>query len=429
MRDRNTEGGPLLAPRPRPRPRRRLRRELRADFVGALAARIPGGVRDPEFLALLESIDEDVFHGDNEVQAFFDGNQAFASMLEAVASAQKEVLLEAYIFKDDAAGKRFQEELVGATRRGVTVRVLADAIGSWETRRAFWEDMRKGGVEARLFHPPWNLRFLKFRDHRKILVADRRVAYTGGMNIGEEYGSSLAPSGGSSGSGDRVWRDTHARVEGPAAWEMAVVFEEGWKHAGGKPIGLEPLKPGGSSGARVLVLDSRPGRGNKEVSSAFAAIAGGARDRLWITMAYFAPHQRVVRILGEAAARGVDVRLLVPGKSDVQIVRHAGHGFYSDLLDRGVRVFEYQTAVLHAKTLVADGYMSAVGSSNLDFRSFELNAECNFVIAHDQTGRAMDEQYETDLARSIEVVLPAWRARPWHHRAGDALARRLAPML
>lgn len=420
---------PPRAPRLRPGPRRRLPRSLRADAVGLLAARVEGGLRSPEFLALLESIDDDLFHDANQVRVFFEGGQAFASMLDAVATAQNEVLLESYIFKDDATGKQFREALCAAAGRGVTVRVLADAIGSWETRRAFWDEMRRSGVEARLFHPPWNLRLLKIRDHRKILVADRRVAYTGGMNIGVEYGSSLAPSGASTPSGGRAWRDTHARVEGPTAWQMAVVFEEGWKHAGGSAIGLEPLDPPGTGGARILVLDSRPGRGVQEVSAVFAAIAAACRSRLWITMSYFAPHQRVIRILGAAAARGVDVRLLLPGVSDVDIVRHAGHGFFTDLLERGVRLFEYGRAVLHAKTLVADGYLTAVGSSNLDFRSFQFNAECNFVIAHEQTARAMEEQYEEDLAGSSEIRAGEWKARPWRHRTGDALARRLAPVL
>jgi cardiolipin synthase len=420
---------PLLEPRPRPRPRRRLPRELKPDNVCRLAAGIPGGVRSPEFLALLERIDGDVFFGHNRAAVFFHGDEAFASMLADVAAAREEVLLESYIFKDDATGKRFQEELLAASKRGVTVRVLADAIGSWETRRAFWDELRRGGVEARIFHPPWNLRFVRFRDHRKILVVDRQIAYTGGMNIGEEYGSSIVPSGGSASTEGKVWRDTHARVEGPAAWEMAVVFEEGWRHAGGTAIGLGPGRVGGETPSRVLVVDCRPGRGTVEVSAAFSAVVGGARSRLWITVAYFAPHERVIGILGQAAARGVDVRLLLPGKTDVETVRHAGHGFYSDLLERGVRIFEYQAAVLHAKTLVADGFLSAIGSSNLDFRSFELNAECNFVFACEETGRLMEEQYEKDIARAQEIRLPSWHARRALHRVGDALARRLAPVL
>jgi cardiolipin synthase len=429
MATRNVPREPLLEPQPRPRPKRRLPRELKPDNVCRLAAGISGGVRSPEFLSLLERIDGDVFFGHNRSAVFFRGDEAFASMLQDVAAAREEVLLESYIFKDDATGRRFQQELLAASKRGVAVRVLADAIGSWETRRTFWDELRRGGVDAKIFHPPWNLRLVRFRDHRKILVVDRRIAYTGGMNIGEEYGSSIAPSGGLASSEGKVWRDTHARVEGPVAWEMAVVFEEGWRHAGGDPIGLGPGRVGGETPSRVLVLDSRPGRGTVEISAALSAVVGGARSRLWITVAYFAPHQRVIRILGEAAARGVDVRLLLPGTTDVATVRHAGHGFYSDLLERGVRIFEYQAAVLHAKTLVADGFLSAIGSSNLDFRSFELNAECNFVFACEETGRVMEEQYAKDIARSEEIRLPAWHGRGALHRAGDALARRLAPVL
>src|SRR5262249_32820970 len=175
----SVERDPLLEPQPRPRPKRRLPRELRRDNACQLATGIPGGVRSPEFVSLLERIDGDVFFGSNRSTVFFDGTEAFASMLEDVAAAREEVLLEAYIFKDDATGRRFQEELLAAAKRGVTVRVLADAIGSWETRRAFWDQLRSGGVKARIFHPPWNLRFLRFRDHRKILVVDRRISYTG----------------------------------------------------------------------------------------------------------------------------------------------------------------------------------------------------------------------------------------------------------
>lgn len=391
--------------------------------MAVAAAALPEGVRDPSFAALIERIDDDRFHGHGQVEIFFDGQKAFDAMLAALHEAREEVLLESYIFKDDATGRRFQAALIRAARRGVSVRVLADGIGSLSTRSGFWTQLRRGGVEARLYRPLGGpLHLLKMRDHRKILVADRRLAFTGGMNIGDEYGSSLLPR-------DRLWRDTHARVEGSAAWAMAIVFEEAWQEAGGNPLGLGPLPSLDAADPRVLVLDSRPGRGQREVSSMFAAIAGAARQRLWITVAYFAPRKRGLEILGAAARRGVDVRLLLPGRTDVGIVRHAGHGFFSQLLRRGARIFEYQPAVLHAKTLVADGYLTVVGSSNLDFRSFELNAECNFLILGAATGQLMEDQFENDLTRSEEIRLGPWRKRGRLHRMGDHLARRLAPFL
>jgi cardiolipin synthase len=206
------------------------------------------------------------------------------------------------------------------------------------------------------------------------------------------------------------------------------VFTEAWHAAGGSPVVLEPLAPK-TGGVAILVLDSRPFRGTGEIASALAAIAAGARRRLWITNAYFAPRWRAIERLGEAARRGVDVRFLLPGKSDVPLVRHAGHGYYAALLERGVRIFEYQPAVLHAKTLVADDFVSLAGSSNLDFRSFHFNAECNIVMLDEETGRAFSDKFEEDLEKSVEVTAADWARRSFLHRAGDALARRLGPVL
>jgi cardiolipin synthase len=384
---------------------------------------LPGGVGDPGFEELLGLIDESVFRPARRVDVYFEGEKAFDAMIRDVDAASTEVLLESYIFKGDETGRRFQRVLIAAAGRGVRVRVLADALGSFSTRSVFWSELRRAGIETRLYHPLGvPLRFLKFRDHRKILVVDRRVAYTGGMNIGNEYGSSLLPSEG-------VFRDTHARVEGQTAWEAAIVFREGWLRAGGSAMPLEPLVPADASGPRVMVLDSRPGRGAQETASVYAAIVGAARRRLWITVAYFAPRPRVLPILGGAARRGVDVRLLLPGRSDVRLARHSGHGFYANLLSLGVRLFEYQPSILHAKTFVADGSAAVIGSSNLDFRSFERNAECNFVILDETVGATMERQFEKDLAESVEILLPGWRRRGWLHRMGDAGARRLAPLL
>jgi len=293
--------------------------------------------------------------------------------------------------------------------------------------RRFWAKLREHGVEARLFHPiGFPPRWLSFRDHRKILVADRAVAFTGGMNIGEEYGSSTP----SAGAETTAWRDTHARVEGPAAWEMALVFEEGRRRAGGTGLGLTPEEEDlATPGARVMVLDSRPGRGSIESASVLSAIVAGARRRVWVTMAYFAPRARAARLIARTARRGVDVRMIFPLKTDVHLVRHAGHGFYSGLLAAGVRVFEYGAAVLHAKTMVADGLFSVIGSSNYDFRSFGLNAECNFVIRDAATAETMERRFEADLAESVEIERRVWRRRPRWHRAFDAAARKLAPLL
>jgi cardiolipin synthase len=403
----------------RPRAGRRLPRELRAESVARTAAGLTEGLRDSEFERLLSRIEQSPILPQNEVQVFFKGEATFDAMLQDIGGAREEVLVESYIFKDDGTGRKFLEALAAAAARGVAVRVLTDAIGSFETKAGFWREMEARGIDARLFHP-LSARFWNqlFRDHRKILVVDRKTGYTGGMNIGDEYGSPRRKKG------KRVYRDTHSRVRGPAAWEMATVFCEAWTRAGGEPFQLTSLEPPAPGGTRVLVLDSRPGRGHAESASVLAAIAGGVRRRLWITNGYFAPRARAIRLLLDTAGRGVDVRLLLPGLSDVPLVRHAAHGYYSELLPH-VKIFEYQGAVLHAKTLVADDLVSVVGSTNLDFRSFRFNAECNLVIFDEPAAKALAAAFEADLRGSREITPEARASRGFLHRTADALARKL----
>jgi cardiolipin synthase len=413
-----------LRPMLRPRSGHRLPRELRARRVGRLAARLAEGVEGPEFEELLRRIEQSPIYPGNRVALYLHGDQAFDAMQQAVEAAEREVLLESYIFKDDLVGCRLFGALAAAAGRGVAVRVLADGLGSAATRAEFWQSMTARGIETHLFHPGLGyLWYQPFRDHRKLLVVDRRVAFTGGMNIGQEYGS---PSGARG-----AWRDTHLRVTGAAAWEMATVFCEGWERAGGLPFALSPMALADveEQGARVLVLDARPLRGSAEAISTLTSIAAAARRRLWITNAYFAPGHGAVRVLAAAARRGVDVRLLLPAHTDVRIVRHAGHGFFAALLRRGVRIFEYEAAVLHAKSLVADGYVSVVGSTNLDFRSFLFNAECNLVILDRDVAGTLEHAFRDDLGAATEVVAAAWRRRPLSHRALDRAARLLSPLL
>jgi cardiolipin synthase len=420
----------LFQPVLRPQPGRKLSPDLQGRNVVRLAESLAEGVRDAGFETLLRRIDGAPLFGGNEVEVYFRGDQAFAAMREAVAGAEKEILLESYIYKDDGTGRGFLEELAHAASRGVRVRVLADALGSAATRAEFWAEMGRRGIEHRLFNPLFEqLWYQPFRDHRKILVVDGRIAFTGGMNIGEEYGSvikrrkKVKP-------GD-TWRDTHVRVIGPAAWEMAVVFSEGWNRAGGSELDLQPLLASEAEGPppRILVLDSRFRRGQAESAAALAATVGAARHHVWITNAYFAPGWAAVRILGRAARRGIDVRLMLPGRTDVPIARHAGHGYYSRLLSRGVRIFEYNASILHAKTLVADGYVSVVGSTNLDFRSFLFNAECDLMVLDERTAGRMAAAFEEDMKHAVEIHRPEWRRRSLLHRMGDRMARWLAPFL
>ncbi|MGH9462768.1 MAG: phospholipase D-like domain-containing protein [Vicinamibacteria bacterium] len=408
----------------RPRPGRRLPQELRASNVAAIASVLPDGVRGPAFEELIQRIDEGPIHDGNRVEILVRGDDAFRSKKEAIQTARSEILLESYILRDDETGHDVLESLAAAAGRGVAVKVLADAFGSLTTGASYWREMKRRGIEVHLFHPFWPYPWFHFfRDHRKILAVDRRIAFVGGMNLGREYGSPRPQRA-------RTWRDTDARIEGPAVRELALVFSEAWNRAGGsalEPAHAEESRTG--SGARILVLESRPGRGHQESASVLAAIAAAARDYLWVTNAYFAPRALAIEALGRAVARGVDVRLLLPGKSDLPLVRHAGHGYFRDLLRRGVRIFEYHGAILHAKTLVADGFVSLVGSTNLDFRSFHFNAEVNVLVMDEVVAGRMAAVFCEDVGLAGEIQLETWNGRPWFHKVGDGAARHLYPLL
>jgi cardiolipin synthase len=405
----------------------------------ARARALPEGVRSPRFPDLLHRIDESPVHSGNRVEIYTDGSVALAAMLYAIDGAESEILLQSYIFKGDSAGKRVVEALGRARERGVTVRVLADALGSLETRESFWKTLAHLRLDFHLFNPlryPW---LHLFRDHRKILVVDRIVAFTGGMNIGEEFGSVPLRPNQEAGAPEprparKTWRDTHLRVVGDVVWELAVVFRESWRQAGGEPFSLPPLVERNDPGekmpaAQCLVLDSRAGRGHRETALCLRALVAAARQRLWITNAYFAPSWAALGALCRAARAGVDVRLLVPGKTDVRILRSAARGCYAHLLRDGVRIFEYQPVVLHAKTVVADGYASVVGSSNLDFRSFNFNHECNLVILDPAVGERLEQAFRGDLEQAREIDRERWMRRAWRQRAVERLARWLSPLL
>lgn len=427
-------------------------------------------MRDPGFIDLVQRIEGGPRHRCPPIRLLVDGEQTFQEVVRCLDAAKSEILLETYILRDDRIGASVKAALVAAVARGVRVCVLADAVGSVMTRENFWHELEAQGVVVRLFHRFSRLPLqLLRRDHRKIIVIDRTVAFTGGMNIGEEYGSSIAKR-------DDAWRDTFLRIEGSVTGELAAVFAEGWDRAQGPPLpGLEyvswsdgivlPPRRFGVRGLRatverrlgkrrdrrrgrrvrrtdvdlrstipnpgdpqsagtVLVLDSRPGRGQRETIAVMSALVGGARERLWITTPYFAPPTRALTLLEGAARRGVDVRLMLPSEhTDVPMIRRAAHATYASLLEAGVRIFEYQRATLHAKTCVVDGHASIVGSSNLDFRSFWLNAECNLLMFDDAFGEGMERAYLDDIANAREIELDAWQKRPLMERVIDRAAR------
>lgn len=334
----------------------------------------------------------------NRVALKVDGTEAFPAMFEVIESARSRIQFENYIIRDDATGRRFAEALASRARAGVEVRVVADWLGSAGTGRAYWRNLRKAGVEVRLFNPPELLRIFRNveRNHRKLVVGDGRLAVVGGLCIGDEWTGNPA-------AGIQPWRDSAVLVEGPAAILLERSFGQIWTRAGGQPLVLPSLDTIPAAGeARIRVLSGAPGRGR--TARVLEFLATTCRERLWITDAYMLPPASLLQTILDAARDGVDIRLLVPGSSDLPWIRNLTRIGYRPLLKSGVRIFEWGGPMIHAKSLVTDGHWCRIGSSNLNASSLQKNYEIDLLIEDRELGGLVDAQFRRDLARSREVL-------------------------
>ncbi len=334
----------------------------------------------------------------NAVRLLIDGPDAYQAMLEAIAGATRWIHFENYIIRSDAAGWRFADALAARAREGVHVRVLYDGLGSLATKRAYWRALREAGVEVRPFRPlsPVDLVSNFSRNHRKLVVADGSRAVMGGLCIGCEWT-------GEDDAGGHPWRDTAVEIAGPAAAVLDQAFGRTWAVAGGTlPEGDVAGRVTPQGDAEVRVIGGEPGR--ERAYRVIELLAAGSISRLWITDAYLVAPPRLFQALRDAARDGVDVRLLVPGSSDLPLVRNLSRIGYRDLLRSGVRIFEWEGPMLHAKSLVADGRWTRVGSSNLNPSSLVGNWELDVLIEDQAMADAMERQFRLDVARSREVV-------------------------
>src|SRR5690606_27952407 len=333
----------------------------------------------------------------NGVAPLIDGPDSYAAMYDLIAGAERWIHLENYIIRSDAVGWRFAELLTARAREGVQVRVLHDWFGSIGTAGKYWRFLREAGVELRAFNPfrPLDVVPALTRDHRKLLVADGRRAIIGGLCIGCEWTGEAAPDG-------QPWRDTAVDIRGPAAAALDQAFAVTWALAGGRipeDQAAAEVPPAGE--AEVRVIAGEPGR--ERVYRVIELLAAGALERLWITDAYLVAPARLFQALRDAAADGVDVRLLVPGSSDIPIVRNVTRIGYRDLLRAGVRIFEWEGPMLHAKSVSADQRWVRIGSSNINAASLLGNYELDVLVEDPVMADAMEAQFRRDIARSREV--------------------------
>ncbi len=360
----------------------------------------------------------------NAIDLYDCGREAFPAMLDAIAAAREFVHLETYILRHDRLGTRFLDALTERAAAGVEVRLLYDAIGSIDLDSRALQPLEQAGGDAVVFNPVQRIypRWVpRRRDHRKLLVVDGIVAFTGGLNLGDEYDATPVAREDEDG-----WRDTHARVRGPVVRDLGAVFLESWFRSDGGELPwrtllrAEPDPPPGDS--RCSVLPDGPVYRRRAMRDLLVSALDEAQRTARLTSPYFAPDRKVLEALERAAERGVAVELILAGRTDHPLMRRGARSTVERLLRRGVVVHEYVAAMLHAKAAVFDGRLGVVGSSNLDRQSFQHNYEVNLVITGGEVPKALDQLFERDLGRSAPVTLATLERRGWWTRVIDRLA-------
>jgi cardiolipin synthase len=372
----------------------------------------------------------------NDAQILVDGPATHRAMFAAMEAARDNINLETYILEGGEIGERLAHVVAKKIAQGVQVNVLYDSVGSIDTPKEYFEALRKLGAHVCEFNPvnpakasgDWEI---NNRNHRKILVVDGRVAFTGGINISSAYSAgsrslrraSQVKPGEKSAHG---WRDTQVRAEGPVVERFQRVFLDAWAQEDCGPVPkaryYPRLAPRGDMEMQVMTSDPESGR--SQMYGALLDAMAKAERRIWITMGYFAPDPPTVQALLDAARRGVDVRLVLPGFSDFWAPVYVARSHYAELLEGGVHIYEWKRALLHAKTAVIDGKWSSIGSTNLDWRSFVHNYEADLVVHDARFGGEMEGLFRQDVAASVEVKRDEWRQRGAVERVKEWVARR-----
>jgi len=401
-----------------------------------------GGADSSDVLARHLALEQAVADGPlvlgNRVVILENGPNTYAAMFSAISVARDSINMETYILEDDEVGQRLADALIAKQQQGVQVNLIHDAVGTLGTKKEYFQRLSDAGVNVLEFNPVnpladkagWDV---NQRDHRKLLVVDGRTAVLGGINISSVYSSSPRGSSGGGMSGgsrggdkkDLPWRDTDLLIEGPVVAPLQKLFMETWQSQKGKPLAprqyFPPLQAQGQEVVRAI--GSAPDEPFSQIYVTLISAINAAESEILVTNAYFVPDPQLMQALTGAAARGVDVKLILPSTTDSSLVFHAGRAHYEPLLRGGVKLYERREALLHAKTVVIDGVWATVGSTNLDWRSFLHNQELTAVILGKEFGAKMRESFERDLSASDPITLDAWQHRPITTRAKEMFAR------
>jgi cardiolipin synthase len=382
-------------------------------------------------LALEQAVSDSPLLTGNRVRLLEDGPDTYRAMSTAILAARDRINMETCILEDDEVGWRFADALIEKQRQGVQVNVIYDSVGTLGTPVEYFQRLRDNGIRTLEFNPVnpatpkagWDV---NQRDHRKLLVIDGQTVFLGGINISSVYSVGSYRGRSKAGPDDELpWRDTDLQIEGPVVAEFQNLFLETWQAQKGEPLAprnyLPPLQPRGNEVVRAI--GSSPDDAFSLIYVTLLSAIGSAETEVWLTNAYFVPAPQLLAALKAAAARGVDVRIIVPGSTDSGPVFHAGRSYYDELLQAGVVILERRDALMHSKTAVIDGVWSTVGSTNLDWRSFLHNQEVNAVVLGTEFGDRMRAAFERDVAQSEQITLERWRDRSMGVRLKEKFAR------
>lgn len=372
----------------------------------------------------------------NKATLLVDGPAAFAAMFQAINDATDHVNIEVYEFEDDEVGRHFIDILIQKQLEGVKVHVVYDSAGSKNTPASFFKPLVEAGGKTVEFNPinPAKLKtrqLITHRDHRKLVIIDGRIAFTGGINFSSVYSGSSAGSGKKTDKTTFGWRDTHVMIEGPAVAQFQSLFLDTWTKQKGPPIegaNLFPsLKPQGNE--LVMVISGSPDDPDRTTYVMYVAAIMKAERSVHLTNSYFVPDHQMMEALNSAAKRGVDVSIVLPGLSDIKMTLYAAQSHYEDLLESGIKLYEHKDRVLHAKTAVIDGVWSTIGSANLDLWSFIRNDEVNAIILGTEFASQMEALFTKDKENSKEILPAEWSERPLWNRMREIFARMISHWL
>lgn len=415
------------------------RGELPVEKTRALLERMSARAGATDILARHAAAEEAIsgrpLIAGNRVTLLDDGPATMRVMMDAIRSARNHINLETYIFEADEVGHALAELLMEKSAAGIVVNLIYDSVGSIDTPREFFARMRRAGISVLEYHPvnPLFMRRTNQRDHRKILVVDGHIAFTGGINISGVYGKSSVSQGSRQepppkDARQAAWRDTHMQIEGPAVAEFQTLFLDTWQRKTGAPARnahyFPTLEPEGR--ALVRAIGSTPDNADYAIYKTYVSALAHADKYVHLTTAYFVPDRQVLQAMIDAARRGVDVRIIFPSFTDVGLLLHASRSFYDELLAAGIKVYERRAAMLHAKTAVIDGVWSTIGSTNLDMRSFLHNDEINAVILSIDFAERMEALFQRDLQESDEITAEEWSKRSARRRLREWAVRLFA---